>query len=841
MSKLKSTLYLIDGTSFCYRAYYAIRELSTSKGVPTNAIYGVVNMLRKLIKEYEPEMVTVVFDMKGPTTRHKKYENYKIHRKPMPDDLSEQIPRIKEVVEAFNIPVFQLEGYEADDIIATLAEKARGKGINVTIVTGDKDAMQLVDEKVKVLSPYALDESFYDREKVRDKFGVYPERMVELMALAGDPSDNVPGVKGIGKVTAEKLISEYGNIENIYKNVEKIKPESVRKKLLEGKKMAELSRELVILDRNVPVKLDVDKAVLSEPDWEKLEKLFREFEFQKLLRALIPEEEKAPELSTAGDEGAAEKALDRILKKKLVALSVAAEDEERRLSGVSFSCGEGKAVHIPLQKTGKVFNMVKSVLEDETVEKVGYDLKKSLGVLRQNGIEMRGMTFDVMIAEYLLDPSRPDHPGEESCEAIFGAYKELWAELEDKKLMPLFRDVEMPLIEVLADMESEGVGIDVPCLKKMSKDMEKKLSEITEKIYDLSGENFNINSPKQLQSILFDKLGLPKVKKTKTGFSTDESVLRRLSKEHELPSALLEYRAMNKLKTGYYDSLLELVDAKTGILHASFNQAVTATGRLSSSEPNLQNIPIKTAMGKELRRAFIPGEKGKLLLAADYSQIELRILAHLSDDKELIKAFNKGEDVHLYTASRIFGCSISDVTEEMRAVAKTVNFGIIYGMSPFRLARDLEIDLVEAQRFIDSYFDQYSGVKAFIDKTIKVARKKGYVTTLLNRRRYIPEITSSNERIKGFAERVAVNTPVQGSAADLIKLAMIACHDRLRESGTRMIIQVHDELVFKVPENRINNAVAAVQKIMEGVIDLKVPLKVHVEAGPNWMDMEEIK
>ncbi|MGB3112141.1 MAG: DNA polymerase, partial [Candidatus Omnitrophota bacterium] len=362
-----------------------------------------------------------------------------------------------------------------------------------------------------------------------------------------------------------------------------------------------------------------------------------------------------------------------------------------------------------------------------------------------------------------------------------------------------------------------------------------------ENIYDLSGENFNINSPKQLQGILFDKLGLPKVKKTKTGSSTDESVLRRLSKEHELPPALLEYRAMNKLKTGYYDSLLELVDAKTGILHASFNQAVTATGRLSSSEPNLQNIPIKTAMGKELRRAFIPGEKGKLLLAADYSQIELRILAHLSDDKELMKAFNKGEDVHLYTASRIFGCRVPDVTEEMRAVAKTVNFGIIYGMSPFRLARDLEIDLAEAQRFIDSYFDQYSGVKAFIDKTIKTARKKGYVTTLLNRRRYIPEITSSNERIKGFAERVAVNTPVQGSAADLIKLAMIACHDRLRESGTRMIIQVHDELVFKVPENRINNAAAAVQKIMEGVIDLKVPLRVHVEAGPNWMDMEEIK
>ncbi|MFQ5953154.1 MAG: DNA polymerase I, partial [Candidatus Omnitrophota bacterium] len=398
-----------------------------------------------------------------------------------------------------------------------------------------------------------------------------------------------------------------------------------------------------------------------------------------------------------------------------------------------------------------------------------------------------------------------------------------------------------PLVSVLADMEAEGVGIDEACLKKLSRDMDKKLGDVTKKIYSLSGEEFNINSPKQLQSILFDKLGLPKGKRTKTGASTDESVLRKLAKVHELPAFLLEYRAMSKLKTGYFDSLLDLFDKKTDKLHASFNQAVTATGRLSSSEPNLQNIPVKTAMGKEIRKAFTSGEKDKILLAADYSQIELRVLAHLSGDKKLMEAFKKGEDVHRVTASRIFGCKKEDVTDEMRSAAKTVNFGIVYGMSPFGLAKDLEIELDEAQAFISSYFSQYSGVEEFIDKTISEARKKGYVTTLLKRRRYIPEIKSSNERIKGFAERAAVNTPVQGSAADLIKLTMIACHDKLKGTGASMIIQVHDELVFKVPKDKVREIAKKVKNIMEGVIELKVPLKVDIEAGENWLDMKEVK
>jgi DNA polymerase-1 len=485
-----------------------------------------------------------------------------------------------------------------------------------------------------------------------------------------------------------------------------------------------------------------------------------------------------------------------------------------------------------------------------------------------------------MIAGYLLDPSRPRYdlegialrnlgynlspPGEgvefdkkgqgelvfsgdqdtlrwcERSDIILRLHDVLEKSLKEKHLLSLFKDVEMPLVRVIADMEEEGVGIDVACLKRLSREMKKKLDDTTKKIYELAGEEFNINSPKQLQVILFDKLGLPRLKRTKTGASTDESVLTRLAKGHELPAALLEYRAMSKLKSGYYDSILELVDKKDEKLHANFNQAVTATGRLSSSEPNLQNIPVKTAMGKEIRRAFVSGEEGKVLLAADYSQIELRVLAHLSDDKNLIEAFRKGEDIHRDTASRIFGCKVKDVTDEMRSAAKTVNFGITYGMSSFRLARDLEIDFGEAQSFIDSYFNQYSGVKKFMDRTVKDARKKGFVTTLLNRRRYVPEITSKNERLKSFAERVAINTPVQGSAADLIKLAMIACHEKLKDQGIKMLIQVHDELVFKVPESKVRDAAKKVKEIMENVISLKVPLKIDIEAGKNWLDMEGV-
>ncbi|MEA3489105.1 MAG: DNA polymerase I [Candidatus Omnitrophota bacterium] len=884
MNKKGRNIYLVDGNCLCYRAFYAIHELSTSRGVPTNAVYGFLNMLRKLIREHEPEMLTIVFDSKGPTVRHAKYEDYKIHRKPMPEDLVDQIPRIKEVIDAYNISICELEGYEADDIIATLVEKAGKKGLDVTIVTGDKDALQLVSDKVRVLSHHAADEKVYGIDEVTEKYGVAPDSMVELMALMGDASDNIPGVKGIGLVTASKLIAEFGDLKGVYKNIENISSASVKKKLAEGREMAELSRELVELDRKVPVKLDLDKARMSEPDQERLVELFREFEFEKLLREMMPAGEDEGDYSVKEDVSSVEKIVRAVAKKKMVSLRVMNGPDGQDVAGIAFCWKEGKACFVPLGKGSSASRdatkLVKGMLEDGSVRKIGHDLKKDMLALRSRGIDVKGAAFDVMIADYLIDPSRPkydlegmamrhlgynlsreesgiewDEKGQASidlsgaggfehdcrkCDVILRLYNTLNPVLEEKRLEELFRDVEMPLVRVLADMEAAGVGVDTGYLKEQSRSIGKKLEDVSKKIYKLAGEDFNINSPKQLQVILYDKLGLPVTKRTKTGASTDESVLRKLASCHELPGILLEYREMNKLKTGYYDSIIELVDRKTGRLHAHFNQAVTATGRLSSSEPNLQNIPIKTTMGKEIRRAFVPGEKDKVLIAADYSQIELRILAHLSGDKNLVEAFKGEEDVHRFTASLIFDCPPDKVTEEMRSAAKTVNFAIIYGMSPFGLAKDLGISVEEAYKFIGSYFKRYSGVSGFIDKTIDEAKKKGYVTTLLKRRRYIPEIKSPNERLKGFAERVAVNTPVQGSAADLIKLAMIACHEEFEGTGVSMIIQVHDELVFEVPVKMMKDVAGKVKEIMEGVIDLKVPLKVDIESGSNWLDLEPV-
>jgi DNA polymerase-1 len=879
MNKKSKNIYLIDGTSLCYRAFYAIQELSTSKGMPTNAIYGFVNMLKKLIREYEPDMMAVVFDMAGPTVRHEKYEEYKIHRKPTPDELVDQIPKIKELVEAYNVPICQLQGYEADDIIATLAEKAKKKGIYVTIVTNDKDAFQLVDTQVKVLSPHTSGDKVYGDDEVKEKFGVGPGSMVELMALMGDSSDNIPGVKGVGQVTASKLINEYGTVKDIYKNIDNISSKSIKKKLEEGKEDAELSRELVELDRKVPVKFELNKTNMGEPNIERLVELFSEFEFEKLLKEIKPKELVEGEYLPVEDEKEIKKLLSRLSKEDKVSIDLVREPEEGGLAGVVVSSREGEAFFIPwASKKNKEWSVLKNFLEDGKIEKIGYDLKRDVLDLRKCGVELGGITFDVMLAEYLNEPSRAkydlagiasrhlgydlseegagwDNTGQatmdltgaveykagcERSDIILRLYKVLEPILKKKKLDDLFKKVEMPLVKVLADMETEGVGIDVKYLKKQSKALEEKLEGVSGRIYKLAGEEFNINSPKQLQVILYEKLELPITKRTKTGASTDETVLRKLSKFHELPAELLEYRELNKLKTAYYDSIPDLADKKTHRLHAHFNQAVTATGRLSSSEPNLQNIPIKTPLGKEIRRAFLPAEKGKVLLAADYSQVELRILAHLSKDKKLIEAFKKKEDVHKYTASLIFDCKMGEITGKMRAVAKTVNFGIVYGMSPFGLAKDLGIRIDEAQRFIDSYFSRYSGVKTFIDNTIADAREKGFVTTLLNRRRYIPEIKSDNERIRGFAERAAVNTPVQGSAADLIKLAMIECHEAFEGSEVKMLIQVHDELVFEVPKSEVDSAAKKVKKLMEGVFELKVPLVVDIESGSNWLDMEEI-
>jgi DNA polymerase-1 len=872
--KENNHLYLIDGHAFCYRAFYAIRELSNSKGMPTNAIYGVVTMLKKIIKEHSPSMMAFAFDSEGKTVRHEKYDQYKIQRKPMPEDLSSQISAIIEVVSAYNIPVFQIQGYEADDIIATIATKAENMGTNVTIVTADKDALQLVDDHIRVLSPGSFGDKIYSIKEVKEKYGVSPAQMQDFMALAGDTSDNIPGVKGIGPVTAGKLINEYGNLSAVFNNIDKIDKSTLKEKLKTGREMAEMSLELVKLDRGVPVDFDIRKTAISEADNEKLISLFHEFEFDKLLRDIVSPDEKKVDYRIISSDEEYSDLVDIIRKNNLFSFSFAVKSPGT-ICGLALSAEAGKACFISFDMSEGLPSRIKEIFEDTSITRVSCDIKKDFHSLRENGLMFNSGFFDVMLADYILDPSKNRHDlmsmamrslgytlgnregsgtddsgqgkldlGEgagyfrfcEESDIALRLYHKQYPVLKKKKLFSLFKDVEMPLSEVLAVMESTGVGVDLKYLEKKSSELEKKLERLTSRIHELAGRKFNINSTKQLRAVLFDELHLPKFKKTKTGASTDESVLKKLSSMHELPATLLKYRELNKLKTGYYDSIKNLISSD-GRLHANFNQAVTATDRLSSSEPNLQNIPVKTKKGREIRKAFVPYCKDNILLSADYSQVELRILAHLSEDRDLIAAFRQNKDIHRFTASLIFDCAEEDVTKQMRSTAKTVNFGIVYGMSAFRLSKDLDIPVKEAGDFIEAYFDRYKNIKKFMDETITFAKKKGYVTTILKRRRYIPEINSTNERVKGFSERAAINTPVQGSAADLIKLAMLRCFETFKGSDIKMLIQVHDELVFEVPGKKLSATAEKIRDIMESVIDLNVPLKVDIESGPNWADL----
>lgn len=882
----KTRLFLIDGNSFCYRAFYAIRQLSNSKGQPTNAVYGFVTMLNKLIADTKPDMLALAFDMKGPTFRHEKYDEYKIHRKPMPDDLAGQMAYIKEVVEAYNIPIFQMQGYEADDVLATIARKAEAKDIETFIVTGDKDALQLVGSHIKVYSTHK-EGLIYDAAKVKEVYGVGPDKMVDIMALMGDATDNIPGVQGIGEKTAVELISEFGSLDNLLKNADKIKGEAKKKAIKENEKMAVLSRELAVLDEEVPLEIDFKKLELKAPDEPRLLELFKELEFKTLLKNLTPKGKLDSKYTLIDD--------DKKLKKLVGSLKGAKEfvfDCETtntdpmlaKLVGISFAWEVGDVYYIPFNKyhdPESVLADLKPIFESDKIKKTGQNIKYEYIVLSNYGIRLNGISFDTMVASYLLNPSKPNHNLEDisfeylnhkmttPIEELIGKGKSaitmdmvdvekvfryccedsdvtlrlkkiLEKELSAKDLEELFYKVEIPLIEVLATMEINGVSIDRDYLSDLSVEMEKKLDKLTKHIYEIAGEEFNINSPKQLSRILFEKLKLPIVRRTKTGISTDEEVLTKLALEHKLPESLLEYRQIQKLKSTYVDSLPNLINPKTGKVHTSFNQTVTATGRLSSSGPNLQNIPIKTEEGRKIRKAFISESKDNVLISADYSQIELRVLAHLSGDKELATAFKEGRDIHAYTASLVFGIKEKEVTPEMRNMAKTVNFGIIYGMSPYGLSQSLKIEVNKAKDFIDAYFERYPDVRQYLEGLIQEARENGYVTTILGRRRHIPEINSTDGRIKSFAERTAVNTPIQGSAADIIKVAMISISEKIEGMKSKMIMQVHDELVFDVPRNEADKMKKIIKDGMEKVIDLKVPVEAHLEMGKNWLDMERV-
>jgi len=880
---------LIDGHSFCYRAFYAIRELTNSKGEPTNAIYGFITMLRKLLREEKPDYMAICFDRKEPTLRRERYEAYKAHRKPMPDDLISQMPHIKDFVHACRIPIFEKAGYEADDLLGTLAKKAEKEGLDVLIVTGDKDALQLVDEKVKILNTYK--EEVLDRKSVEERFGgLGPERVVDVMSLAGDASDNIPGVPGIGEKTAVDLILEYGSLDELYQNLKQVK--GARKKTLEeNEQIARLSKDLATIDCYVPLEMDFEKMKLKSPDENRLAELFRHFEFRSFLKELTPagetgEEERKYHLVTTVE--ALEKLVERLGKAKTIAVdteTTSPEPTRARMVGVSFSMKSKEAYYIPVSSEHhkgvgltwtKVQKAIAPILENEKVAKYGQNIKYDLIVLKRHGIELRGLAFDTMIASYLINPVKLNHNlddisfeylgikkidigsligsgkkqismadvpleqiSEYACEdadCVFRLQESLQKLLEVHQLTELFDKLEMPLLEVLAQMEMNGVAVDREFLGKLSEKLGRDLDRLTSEIYKEAGEEFNINSTKQLSDILFTKLKLPIIKRTKTGYSTDADVLERLAESYELPKKLLEYREKTKLKSTYVDALPDLIDPETKVIHTSFNQTTTSTGRLSSSEPNLQNIPIKTDIGREIRRAFVPRAAGRKILSADYSQVELRVLAHFSGDPNLVQAFQEDLDVHQFTATLLYNTIPESVTREMRNVAKTINFSIVYGVSAFGLAQSLGISVSEAQAFIDSYFTRYSKVKEYLEAQKEEARRHGFLKTILDRRSYFPEINSNNLNRRQFAERAAINAPIQGSAADIIKLAMIEIQSELAHKKLKslMIIQVHDELVFDVVSSELEDLKKLVRTKMENAYELRVPLKVDMTVGASW-------
>ncbi len=887
-------LYLIDGNSFCYRAYYAIKILSNSKGFPTNAVYGFISMLRKIIQENQPDYIGVCFDMGKETFRHKKYGEYKIQRKPMPDELVQQMPVIKEVVKAYNIAIYEKSGFEADDLIGTLSKAAADKGIDTFIVTGDKDAFQLVDKSIKIYSTHK-DGLIYDENEVINKYGVKPDQVVDMMALMGDTSDNIPGVKGIGEKTASELISKFGTLDNLYKNIDEVKSNAQKALLEKYKEQAYLSMELATIDTEVPLTIDFLKLQLQQPDKNRLYEIFKEMEFKSLITEYAPDEKLDTDYKMIRTEKELKELLRELLKQKEVAFdfeTTGVDELTCELVGVSFCYESGHASYISFLPAGQagegnakdfpsreqIMQDYRAFFENEKIKKIGQNIKYENLLLKKREIELKGISFDTMIASYLLNPSRVSHnltdisieyldfkPTDieeligkgkhqitmdkvepqrvcdyccQDSDVTFRLKQLLEKKLKEKDLYELFCDIEMPLVEVLSDMEYAGVCIDKERLGDISKDMTSRLENITSQIYEAAGCEFNINSPKQLAEVLFTKLKLPIVKKTKTGISTDVEVLQKLSQKHAICSLLLEYRELSKLKSTYVDTLPLLINPQTNRVHTSFNQTVTATGRLSSSDPNLQNIPIKTKEGKKIREAFIAGDSQDLLLSADYSQIELRILAHLSEDAQLVQAFKEGSDIHRHTASLIFNCEEKDVTEAQRAQAKTVNFGIVYGMSPYGLSKELGITPEEAKVFIDAYFIKYKNVQAYIENTLEFARENKYVLTMFNRRRYIPEITSQNLNIRQFAERTAINTPIQGTAADLIKIAMIGIHNELKGKNikSKMVLQVHDELVFDVSAKEKEALLDIIKTKMENAVKLKVPVEVSMKTAKNWAE-----
>lgn len=909
--KNKQLMILVDGNAIVHRAYHAMKDrpLSVSKtGEVTMAVFGFMRMLLKVLKEYKPQYCLVAFDTPKPTFRHLSFEDYKKHRKPTPEDLKPQFIRVKQLLQAMKIVFLEKEGYEADDILGTLAERLKIEGIEGIIVSGDNDELQLVSPGIGVLLPQKTfsDTVLYDEAAVLQKYGIQASQLPDYKGLIGDASDNIPGIPGIGEKTAQKLLQQYPSLEDVYANIEVIKPEKIRETLRANKDIALRAKGLTTIVTDFPVEFDIEACRLGKletSDKQQVLNLLRELEFYKLIGQLksmehifladtgsiserqdIEISDITRKLTAVQDLRQLEEAASGLVSEKAIFIE-AAGDTRSGLSAIGIATFNGGFYfHIRNRdllateglEEGTVLSKLKGLLESETIKKIGHNLKRSYVLLTSRGISLKNLHFDTAIASYLLgerpnlgtlvisklgkelqipESIKVNTSGElndskasinelviymgEVLSSEIELYPVLEEELSKKDLLKLFREIEMPLIEVLAKMEMNGICIDAGILRAMSRRLAEKLSGLENEIYRMAAGSFNINSSKQLGVVLFEKLKMPVSKKTKTGYSTDASTLNELRGRDPIINHILEYRQLTKLKSTYVDPLPLLVNPETGRLHTIFNQTVTATGRLSSSEPNLQNIPIRGELGKEIRRTFV-SPSGSYLLRGDYSQIDLRVLAHMSSDKALVDAFRRDEDIHSVTAARVYGIDLNKVSYDMRRVGKTVNFGVIYGMSDYGLEQATELSREDAARFITTYFEQYPDVSSYIERTKQEARELGYVQTLFGRRRYIPDINSQNYQLRSTAERMAINMPIQGTAADIIKIAMIRLSGEMKrlQLRSRMLLQIHDELLFEVPESEINEMRILVSSIMSSVVELKVPLKVDIGAGRNWAEME---
>lgn len=866
-------LVAIDGNSIMNRAFYGImnsRLLVTTDGTYTNAIYGFLSILFKLLNDEKPDYVCVTFDLKAPTFRHIKYDGYKATRKGMPDELRVQMPIIKEVLRAMNIPILELEGYEADDILGTLAKYGDEHDIQVLLLTGDRDSLQLVSNNVTVRIPTTkmgtTESTDYTPEIVREKYGIEPIQFIQIKGLMGDTSDNIPGVPGVGEKTAFGLITRYHDIDTIYnaldsgEELDGVKGK-LKEKLIENKDLAYLSKDLGTIFKEVPIEINLNELARKDFNKEQLYDLFLKLQFRNFIEKLG--------LNSVKNEMEAE-----VIDTKLEIKNMS--DLDMNVSEIAYYLSDGLAVFDGenVFYTNEVTNeLLKNIFEGSAL-KIGFEEKETYLKLKRQGIEPKNMMFDLSIASYVLNPSKDSYKlndmileelgvmvDEEQKEEqimlsgfeqkakdnkeqsakyaryIYMCKNKLTDKLKEKEQYKLFNEIEMPLVRVLAEMEYKGVLVDKKMLEEYSLSLGKKVDALVKEICDLAGEEFNVNSTKQLGVILFEKLSLPVIKKTKSGYSTDVDALEKLKNEHPIIEKILEYRTLNKLKATYVDGMLPLINGETKRIHANFKQTVTATGRISCTEPNLQNIPIRTELGRELRKIFIAPE-GCSFIDADYSQIELRVLAHISGDETMIEAFKNGEDIHAITASQVFGIPLEEVTKQMRSEAKAVNFGIVYGISDFGLASNIGINRKKAKIYIEKYFEKYPNIKKYMDSEKEKCKELGYVETLWGRRRYVPEIKSNNFNVRQFGERVAMNAPIQGTAADIIKIAMVNVFDELKKNNlkSKLILQVHDELVIEAPDDEVETAKEILVNCMENVIKLKLPLKAEAQVGKNWYE-----